>query len=82
MNLAFQGNVTAPRGAEPLVISGPVCMVPETAAERTLMRHGSVSRHNLLGQPPQQQLFVPANVTPDVERRLKVTWHMTSQPKI
>ena len=77
VDVALQGNVTTPRSSEAF----PLGMVPDTAAERTLMRHGSVSRHNLLQQPQQQhQLFVPVNVTPDVERRLKVTKHSPCLP--
>lgn len=68
-----QGNVTAPRGSKALVIEGPVCMLADRATEGPhgqssgLMRHGSVTKQS------QQQLFIPSNVTLDVERRLHVS---------
>ena len=68
-----QGNVTAPRGSKALVIEGPVCMLADRATEPAhgqssgLLRHGSVTKQS------QQQLFIPSNVTLDVERRLHVS---------
>ena len=74
--LPLQGNISSPKAAQPLVAEGPFCLLPnrfggpEPAAlpqsSPALARHGSIARMQL-------EPFIPANVTPDVERRLHVT---------
>ena len=71
----MQGNSSAPRGAEGLVISGPVCMLSEKGAssEGAAAQGSGLARYGSVTKQQQQQLFIPTNVTPDVERRLHVS---------
>ena len=71
----MQGNISSPKAAPPLVAEGPFCLLPQrgkgsepAAMPQTspaLARRGSISRMHL-------DPFIPATVTPDVERRLHV----------
>ncbi|KAL0024765.1 hypothetical protein WJX79_003822 [Trebouxia sp. C0005] len=68
----LQGNSSAPRGGEGLIISGPVCMLSDKRAclESAAAQSSGLARHGSMTKQQQQQLFIPTNVTPDVERRL------------
>lgn len=71
----MQGNSSAPRGGEGLIISGPVCMLSDKRAclESAAAQSSGLARHGSMTKQQQQQLFIPTNVTPDVERRLYVS---------
>lgn len=68
-----QGNTSTTHGSEPLLSHGQYCLLGDksTGVEAAptqsfgLARHGSVTK--------QHQLFIPFNITPDVERRLHVS---------
>lgn len=69
----LQGNVGATPQAGPHVVAeGPFCMMkqheggPEAAAISGLSRRSSLTKRQL-------DVFIPANITPDVERRLHVS---------
>ena len=71
----MQGNSSAPRGGEGVIISGPVCMLSDKGAssEGAVAQSSGLVRHGSVIKQQQQQLFIPTNVTPDVERRLHVS---------
>ena len=74
-SVVMQGNSSTPRGSEGLIISGPVCMLRDKAAssEGAVAQSSGLARHGSVTKQQQQQLFIPTNVTPDVERRLHVS---------
>ena len=72
----MQGNVNTPKPAQPVVVAeGPFCLRKQAggAAEPAAMpqsspalaHHGSITKQEL-------EPFIPANITPEVERWLHV----------